>query len=50
MQIAHKLCYYLQQIQKIHQYIDELTEGSDDPAPTEATVDIRSLLNPPSQK
>lgn len=50
VQIAQKLCYYLQQIQKIHQYIDELTRGSDDPASTEVTVDIRSLLIPQAQK
>lgn len=47
VQIAHKLGYYLQQIQLIRQYIDELTHGSDGPDQTEATVDIRSLLIPP---
>lgn len=46
VQIAHKLGYYLQQIQQIRQYIDELTHGSDAAVPAEATVDIRSLLNP----
>lgn len=44
VQIAHKLCHYLQQIKQLLQYIDELTYGSDDTVPTEATVDIRSLL------
>lgn len=46
VQIAHKLTYYLRQIQQIRQYIDELTHGSDGSVPTEATVDIRSLLIP----
>lgn len=46
VQIAHKLGYYLQQIQHIRQYIAELTHGSDAAVPGEATVDIRSLLNP----
>jgi len=46
VQIAQKLCYYLQQIQQIRQYIDELTHGSDAAVPAEATVDVRSLLNP----
>ncbi|WP_336983761.1 MULTISPECIES: hypothetical protein [unclassified Cedecea] len=46
VEIAQKLCYYLQQIQQIRQYIDELTHGSDAAVPAEATVDIRSLLNP----
>lgn len=50
VQIAHKLGYYLQQIQLIRQYIDELARGSDDPASTEVTVDIRSLLIPQAQK
>lgn len=46
VQIARKLGYYLQQIQQIRQYIDELTHGSGAADPAEATVDIRSLLNP----
>lgn len=50
VQIAQKLGCYLQQIQLIRQYIDELTRGSDDPASTEVTVDIRSLLIPQAQK
>lgn len=50
VQIAHKLGYYLQQIQYIRQYIDELTRGSDGPVPGEATVDIRSLLLPPPRE
>lgn len=50
VQIAHKLGYYLQQIQHIRQYIDELTHGSDGPVPGEATVDIRSLLIPPPRE
>lgn len=45
-QIALKLCYYLRQIKRLHQYIDELTQGSENTEPNEATVDIRSLLVP----
>ncbi|ARD61441.1 hypothetical protein Y71_16470 [Kosakonia radicincitans DSM 16656] len=45
-QIALKLCYYLRQIKKIRQYIDELTQNSDITDPHEATVDIRQLLVP----
>ncbi|WP_410517833.1 hypothetical protein QNH99_23355 (plasmid) [Pantoea allii] len=42
--IALRLCYYLQQTEQIRQYIDELTQGSDDQGTNEATVDIRSHL------
>ncbi|EOE4566619.1 hypothetical protein ACKC6B_004298 [Enterobacter hormaechei] len=45
-QIALKLCYYLRQIKRLHQFIDELTQGSETTEPNEATVDIRSLLIP----
>lgn len=45
-QIALKLCYYLRQIKRLHQFIDELTQGSETTEPHEATVDIRSLLIP----
>lgn len=48
VQIAHKLGYYLQQIQHIRQYIDELTCGSDGVEPNEATVDVRAHLFPPT--
>ncbi|MFJ5491652.1 hypothetical protein ACIPT9_10280 [Pectobacterium carotovorum] len=44
--IALRLCYYLQQTKQIRQYIDELTQGSDDQGTNEATVDIQSHLLP----
>lgn len=42
--IAEKLYYYLMQTNRIRQYIDELTEGSDNDDPHTATVDVKSLL------
>lgn len=44
VRIALKLCYYLNQIEQIRMYIDELTEGADNKDTNEATVDIQSQL------
>ncbi|WP_300002300.1 hypothetical protein [uncultured Cedecea sp.] len=42
--IALKLCYYLSQTTQIRQYIDELTQDSDNQETDDVTVDIQSLL------
>lgn len=44
VRIALKLCYYLNQINQIRMYIDELTQGSDNKDTNEATVDVQSQL------
>jgi len=42
--IALKVCFYLKQMAQIREYLDELTEGSEQDETEEATVDVRSLL------
>lgn len=44
--IALQLCFYLSQTEQIRFYLDELTTGSENPEPDDATVDVRSLLVP----
>lgn len=42
--IALRVCFYLKQMAQIREYLDELTEGSEQDETEEATVDVRSLL------
>lgn len=44
LKIALRLCDYLRQTAQIKQYIDELTQGSENPEAGDATVDVKSLL------
>ncbi|MBA5204745.1 hypothetical protein F9U39_15810 [Pectobacterium versatile] len=46
VKIALQLCRYLEQTAQIRQYIDELTQGSENDETEDATVDVRSLLIP----
>lgn len=48
--IALQLCLYLSQTEQIRFYLDELTQGSENPEPDDATVDVRSLLVPSSRQ
>ncbi|WP_419793244.1 hypothetical protein [Serratia fonticola] len=49
-QIAIQLCYYLHQTAQIRAYLDELTQGSENNETVDATVDVRSLLLPPTSQ
>ncbi|BEN33187.1 TPA: hypothetical protein ACGD77_002621 [Serratia marcescens] len=49
-EIALQLCFYLSQTEQIRFYLDELTQGSENPEPDDATVDVRSLLIPSSRQ
>ncbi|GKV75843.1 hypothetical protein PEC106568_10170 [Pectobacterium carotovorum subsp. carotovorum] len=44
--IALRLCFYLRQTEQIREYLDELTQGSENNETEDATVDVRSQLLP----
>lgn len=48
LKIALRLCHYLEQTAQIRFYLDELTNGSENPETEDATVDVKSLLLPPT--
>lgn len=50
VRIARQLCLYLKQTAQIRFYLDELTNGSENPETEDATVDVRSLLLPSASR